>query len=67
MWTGDGMLDMAVGAMLSSPAGKVNCGSLYAVSSKICRALYRLDGQHNDDQFSYSSAAIGDVDGDRVS
>ncbi len=63
---GDGGPDIAVGATAASPSNRKNAGSVYVISLKICQALYRLDGQYEDDQFGRTLAAIGDLNGDGI-
>lgn len=63
---GDGTTDFLVGAASASPCGKVNAGSVFAISGASGAVLYRLDGQNPGDVFGYALAAIGDIDGDGV-
>ncbi len=63
---GDGTIDIAVGAISASPSGKRNAGSVYVISLRNVRALYRLDGQNAGDEFGHAMATLGDIDGDKV-
>jgi hypothetical protein len=63
---GDNTPDIAVGAPLACPANKSEAGSVYVVSVRIARALYRLDGQYTGDRFGTTLAVVGDLDGDKI-
>lgn len=60
---GDGVDDFAVGAPLDDVAGNAS-GSVFVFSGKTGARLFRFTGTAARQQFGYSVAAAGDVDGD---
>jgi len=61
---GDGFDDLAVGAILASPNGVSNAGSVFVYSGFDGTQLYRYDGAGVDDRLGLSVSAAGDFDAD---
>jgi hypothetical protein len=60
---GDGKSDFAVGARLADPGGVSNAGSAYLYSGANGQLIHRKNGAFFDN-FGFSVAGAGDVDGD---
>ena len=63
---GDGVPDIIVGAPLASQPGIGVTGSAYLYSGADGSLVWRLDGEAADDQYGFSVAPAGDLDGDGV-
>jgi len=61
---GDGKSDIIMGAPGFAPGGLLNAGAVYVYSGATGDFLYQLNGQEAYDNFGFSVAGIGDVDGD---
>lgn len=62
---GDGFADLIVGACCDDTSG-ANAGSAWVYSGRDGRQIHHFVGLNAYDQFGYSVAGLGDVDGDRV-
>jgi hypothetical protein len=63
---GDGVPDVLVGAPLADVNGRSNVGSIFVYSGADGHLIRRIDGPNQNDQFGFSVASIGDLDGDGV-
>jgi hypothetical protein len=63
---GDGVSDYLVGSPSASPGGRLCAGSAFLISGATGAVLRRFDGEARWDQFGWSVASAGDVDGDGV-
>jgi FG-GAP repeat protein/VCBS repeat protein len=61
---GDGLDDVAVGAIWAAPGGVSGAGSAFLYSGANGALLYRWDGQSEDSHFSSGIAGAGDLDQD---
>ncbi len=61
---GDGRSDFMVGAPFADPGGRANAGSTYVYSGANGSLLYQKDGEAAGDDFGWSVAGAGDVNGD---
>jgi hypothetical protein len=62
----DGVPDILVSAIWSSPGGRTHAGSAFLFSGASGALLRRFDGESAGDEFGSSLASIGDTDGDSV-
>lgn len=60
----DGLPDFIIGAPFASPGGSVSAGSVYVISGATGALLHQVDGGAALDNFGYSCALAGDVNGD---
>ena len=63
---GDSIPDLIVGAFNADPGGLSGAGSTYVYSGATGSLLHRIDGAAAGDQFGFSVAGAGDVNGDGV-
>lgn len=72
-WNGDGLADMAVGAISAAPRGRPNAGSAYIAFGakdlldrdlRDASSVVRIDGPQRASALGESIVPVGDVDGD---
>ena len=62
---GDGVRDFAIGAITAlDPISFTRPGRVYVYSGRRGRRLFHLQGESDQDLFSFSLASVGDLDGD---
>ncbi len=63
---GDGLADLIVAAPFADPGGLKDAGSAFVLSGAGGSLIFQFDGQGAHDEFGFSVAPAGDVDGDGV-
>ena len=65
--TGDGIEDLACGAIGANPGGLPDAGMIQLLSGIDGSTIYKVYGSNRNSWFGYSVASIGDIDGDGIS